>query len=404
MSSSPVLATVGPDRQLHVLPLSGGLPQQVTWSRVVGGLTAAGGGATPDGCSWPGWSPDGRWLVGFRARPDQHGGETAVFVAEVGGVEEREIFARIDEHPIYAQWSPDGRRLGLLCQLEEELLLYVLEVESGDCRLVEHGAPLFFSWGPDSRHLVVHAGNGPRPGRLVRRVVDARGEDVVFPTGPGSFCAPLIVSGEPVRIVFATDAPGETSHVCTAELDGEHPRHVATLRGLLAIVPDHEGLHVAIGSAPKGESTPYDGIWLADLQGGPLVQITTHECMAFFWCRGGRRLVYAALDRTMGCARWYRCDLGEQDPSDCVEEELTPFWPTRDQLFLLHFFEQYTSSHAVVDPTGRWLTWATHPDPGSAPPDPRPRVMVLDLDAADPEPQAVAYGSFAVFRPRSPTG
>lgn len=404
MSFPSPLALVGTDRQLYVLPAGGGRVGQVTWSRLVGGLSAMGGGRTPDGCTWPCWSPDGRWLAAFRSAPDDAGSLSSLFVAEVGGVQERELFREPEEHPIYAQWSPDGRRLGLLCQQQEELLLYDVDVKSGRHRLVEHGVPLFFTWTPDSAHLVVHAGGGPRPGRLVRRVVAGQGEDVVFPTGPGSFCAPLLVPGPAPRVAFATAAPGVTSHVCTAALDGEDARHVATLRGLLAVVPSPDGRRVAIGSAPGGESTPYDGIWLADLQGGPLVQVSSHANMAFFWARGGKSLAFAAMDRKAGCARWYRCDLGEGDPSDAVDQELCPFWPTRDQLFLLHFFEQYAASHGAVDPSGRWLTWATHPDPATHDPDQRPRIMGIDLEAADPQPFLVAHGSFATFGPAPRSG
>jgi hypothetical protein len=185
----------------------------------------------------------------------------------------------------------------------------------------------------------------------------------------------------------------------TAREDGDRPRHVATLRGLIAVVPDLEGRLLAIGSAPGGESTPYEGIWVTPVEGGPLSQVSTHPTMAFFWCRGGRRLVYASLDREAGCARWVRVDLDPSDPTESQETELGPFWPSRDQLFLLHFFEQYAQSHAQIDPSGRWLVYASHPDPEAKDPDARPQILMLDLDAGDPEPVVLAQGSFAVFAP-----
>ncbi|NOY25263.1 MAG: hypothetical protein GXP62_05265 [Oligoflexia bacterium] len=132
--------------------------------------------------------------------------------------------------------------------------------------------------------------------------------------------------------------------------------------------------------------------------------MSTHDLMAFFWCRGGQRLVYAALDQDAGCARWYRCDLGTDDPSDSVEQELAAFWPSRDQLFLLHFFEQFAASHRIIDPSGRWLTWASHPEPGAEITDFSPRIMALDLTSPDPDPIVLAPGSFAVFSPPPGTG
>ncbi len=319
---------------------------------------------------------------------------------EVDGVEERLLLELSAEVPIYAQWSPDGRSLAVLTQQEEDLRLHVVELYSGRSRVVEEGVPLFFSWAPGRHALVVHAGSGPRGGgRLMLRSVGLDGEDVVFPAEPGTFCAPLIVPGDPPRAAFVAAASAGRSHVVTAHLDGSAPRHVATLRGLLAVVPDLEGRRLAIGSAPGGESTPYEGVFLANVEGGAIHQLTARPCMAFFWCRGGRRLVVAALDRDAGCARWSRIDIHDADPTESDEQELCPFWPTRDQLFQLHFFEQYAPSHALIDPTGRWLVYASFPDPLDSGADSRPRIECIDLDAADPEPRTLAHGRFACFAP-----
>ncbi|RME20174.1 MAG: hypothetical protein D6798_21000, partial [Deltaproteobacteria bacterium] len=144
---------------------------------------------------------------------------------------------------------------------------------------------------------------------------------------------------------------------------------------------------------------PYEGVFVAGVEGGPIHQLTRRPCMAFFWCRGGRRLVVASLDRDAGCARWSRIDIDESDPTESVEQELAPFWPTQAQLFQLHFFEQYVPSHGLVDPTGRWLVYASFPDPLDSLADGRPRIECIDLDAADPEPVVLAHGRFASFAP-----
>jgi len=409
VSSSPSIAFVGRDGQLRVMPVTGGLPRQVSWSLVASGFAGAASSEAEDARTWPAWSPDGRWLASLRgaARPAP-GASAALVVTEVDGVEERVICELPAEHPIYAAWSPDGRELAVLGQVEDGLQLQVVSAQGGVPRPVEHGVPLFFCWAPDSRGLIVHAGalsgggrlsEGGKPGRLVRRAVGPRGDDAVFPVLPGSFCSPLPVPGPSPRVAFATVASGPTSHICTAQPGGEQVQHIATLRGLLAPIPDHEGRRLAIGSASEGERGPYEGIWCIDLAGGPLHQITTHDNVAFTWCPGGRRLVYVALDAAAGCARWYRIDLPEGDLAGAQEQELCPFWPTRDQTFRLRFFEQYAVTHPQVDPSGRWLVYTSHPeDPVRGRRGP-PQIMLLDLDAPDPAPVALAEGGFPVFAP-----
>ncbi len=399
----PRIAFVGRDRQLYAVGVDEAGPVQVTWSHLAGGLEAVGGPAA-DATAWPCWSPDGRWLMGFRA--SERGKAAQLFIAEVGGVEERSLFDSEDEHPIYASWSPDGQRIGLLSQQDEELQLSVIEVRTGTRRLVDQGVPLFFTWAPDSTSVLVHSGGREgRPGRLARRTVLGTGEDHAYPAGPGSFCAPVVIRSVPPRVVFATASPGAVSHICLSDLDGEQPCHLATQRGLLALLADRTGAHLAVASAPKGNGTPYEGFGIYQIETGQVQPATTRPLLAFFWCRPNR-LVYASLDAKAGCARWTRVELDAS--GEAQERELVSFWPTREQVFLLHFFEQFAESHPIVDASGRYLCWAGHADP-SLPPSPEgslddtgkphPGIFCLDLDQPDLPPRRLASGSIATFGP-----
>lgn len=396
---TPRVAFVGRDRQLHAMRLGDPSPLQVTWSHLAGGLEAVGG-AAPDGTAWPCWSPDGRWLLAFRAR--DKGRAAQLFLAEVGGVEERALFTSDDEHPIYASWSPDGARVGLLSQRDEELILSVIEVGSAARRLVDQGVPLFFTWAPDSRSVLVHSGGrGGRPGRLARRTVVGQGEDHAYPAGPGSFCAPVVIHSQPPRVVFATASPGPVSHICLSDLDGDEPCHLATQRGLLALLADRQGTNLAIASAPKGNGTPYEGFGIYQIDTGTVKSLTQRPLLAFFWCRPDR-LVYASLDTRAGCARWWKIELDEG--GSVREQELVAFWPTREQMFMLHFFEQFAGSHPIVDDSGRWLCWAGHPGPADGDAPTVPGIYVLDLDAAEGVPRWLASGSIATFGPMPSPG
>src|SRR5437764_14418681 len=58
-------------------------------------------------------------------------------------------------------WSPDGRRLAVLLQEGSELYLRVVDARGeGPPLTVAQGAPLYFTWQPDSLGLVAHVGTG----------------------------------------------------------------------------------------------------------------------------------------------------------------------------------------------------------------------------------------------------
>ena len=79
-----------------------------------------------------------------------------------------------------------------------------------------------------------------------------------------------------------------------------------------------------------------------------------------------------------------------------IIQDIGTFWPSRDQLFYLHFFEQYSNSHPIVSVDGRMLVFAGHPDPlyGG---DSRSRLWGVDLTVCTPRATELAEGTFGVF-------
>ena len=367
--------------------------QQVTWSKQPSAITLWGGSKGRDSCSWPGFSPDGRWLICFQSEGSSDElSDSRICAVEIDGVEERCLTQLTGQLPIYAQWNDSSDQIAVLVQEEDELQLWLCELgKLGQVRVVEHGVPLFFSWVPGGQRVMLHAGDPNRQtGRLLVRSLEPVGEDTVFQESPGSFCTPLF-AGE--RLLFVTNK-GWLSNVCVADVDGENRQVLASMEGLLAVIPSPDGTQVAIGSAPGGEGTPYRGIWLVSIAGGSLAQVLTEECQAFFWIPGGTHMLLAVLDREESCFRWKLLDLTTQSVSS-----IGPFWPSRDQLFYLHFFEQYTRSHPLISADGSTLIYAGHPAPGSNQ-DPTSRLWVVDLSSPAPAPVELTHGSFATFPPR----
>jgi hypothetical protein len=255
---------------------------------------------------------------------------------------------------------------------------------------VEVGVPLFFNWVPSGDRILLHVGDrGERTARLVLRDPFGPTEDVPYPRQPGSFCAPVFAAG---RAAYAVAGEGH-SRVVASGLDGGEPCDLLTANGLAAVVGAPGGRPwVAVSVADKGEGSPYRGIHLVNVHDGTRRRITDIDCMAFFWSPTGDWLLAAQVVADENCLRWWRVGVDGGQPLD-----LGTFWPTRDVLFYLHFFDQYTMSHPLVSPCGRWVSWAGYPAGGGhADLSNPPRIFVKRADGGG-EAEDIAGGVFSVW-------
>jgi hypothetical protein len=99
--------------------------------------------------------------------------------------------------------------------------------------------------------------------------------------------------------------------------------------------------------------------------------------------------VTARVDTQRNVVIWEVVAPGE--PARILHEQ----HPTRDLGFYLRFFEQFGQSHALVDPTGKWLLLAGWP--ARAARTGEPRVIRVPLDGG--EPDDLGPGNFAVWAP-----
>lgn len=389
------LAFVGLDRHIYLTDTSGA-PEVGLTAPLPGSGGTWGARARPQEVwSWPTWSPDGEWIAAFSLEGgDDETGPVRVVALSIDGVRQIE-WARVPNvSPIYLQWHPSGAAISALFQQDQELALALLAKDRlGQVRTIEQGVPLFFNWTPRGDRLLIHVGSREDPkGRLILRDPMGDGEDALFDDAPGSFCAPIFKGS---RAIVALHGDEGSSVVC-CRADGSDAKTLFQRKGLLAMLPaPGEDPWVAVGCAPRGEGTPYQGIELVHVETGESRAITTSECLAFFWAPTGDYLLFAVVDAEANCLHWRKVGRDGGDPV-----ELGTFWPTRDILFYLHFFDQYAQSHNIISPDGRYVAFAGYPAGGGrADLSNPPNIWLTDVQNPTCAPQLVGHGSFAVFSP-----
>ncbi len=78
---------------------------------------------------------------------------------------------------------------------------------------------------------------------------------------------------------------------------------------------------------------------------------------------------------------------------------LASFYPSLDQKFFLHFFEQFAVSHSPISADSTRLAFASHPNPKGGGTDTTSHICTVNLDGSEPNVEILAPGDFAVFSP-----
>lgn len=385
------LAVIAGDQQVWTMAQSGADCKQLTFGEGPGAQSPWGVLKSRDHSAWPCWSPDGEWIACFQHRVGS-GEESNIWLAalQVDGVEEQRLVELDESIPIYAQWASDSKQIALLCQDESHLSLSVAKLGAiGHARLMEEGTPLFFSWTDDAQRLLIHSGSGGDT-RLVLRDVCGDAPDEHFSKGPGNFCTPL-VAGQQAIYVGRDDTHGV---LCVSDLAGNNVQGVTGIEGLVAVVMSPLNTHVAFSGAPPGNRQPYQGLWIADLEAGRVRRVFEEGVVAFFWMPDGQRVLVVTHGRGPAQLHWSEVDVVS---GDC--RPLTGFYPSMDQKFFLHYFEQFSISHRPVSVDGSRLVFASHPNPRGRTSDTTSHICMIDLDAEEPRTEVCIPGDFGVFSP-----
>ncbi|MEC7983930.1 MAG: hypothetical protein VX278_02125 [Myxococcota bacterium] len=323
-------------------------------------------------CSWPGWSPDNEWIVFFHITPDG----PAVSVTQVHGIEERQVASFDDKIPIFSLWSPDSKHMVLLLQGDTlEAWLYHID-RPGEGRLLERGAPLFFCWSDDGESILFHSVQDAQTALLIRHFIDPRIPSIPLSRRPGFFCTPLWSN----QTIYYVESTADDS--CLFAIEDDQKTLVHRSRGLFSMVlsPSRK-----LGAVLQGGKT----LSLLNVEEKQLSDLCDVSMQSFFWGDDDQSLIFSQLDKPNGCMNWFRLDIASQELT-----KLESFWPTRAQVFSLHFFEQFIMRGV---PTQGDLLYFSGYDASRNEKDYTPKPSIFSLNFKNGQRQLLAHGQFCAL-------
>ena len=359
--------------------------------------------------AWPTWSPDGARLAVSRVqiRNEREATVSIQIMDAITGradtVYTNEVPALIaDGVPHYLYWAPDGQSLGFIASTPRGLTLFVSPILSNEGPLaVETGAPLYFSWGRNSREILLHS--GPEI-KLVSSLADG-GPPVLVGSDDG-FRVPAYSSKEQ-RLAYATHSEdgGQIMVAISGALEQDQP--VLEVGPFSAFLWSPDGSRLAVADRLDAGGPAFQRLRVVSVietgtgtgeeaPVGPQVEtIATEDLLAFYWSPDGQLLAWVALEPEQRLFQWRVSGRDGTDPKD-----LFRFQPSGEFFTLLSYFDQYAYSHFPWSPDSSQLVVAGSPEQaferrnGHTPTG--SRIFVLDAAGGNP-PLEIAAGTLAFW-------
>ena len=316
--------------------------------------------------TWPTWSPDAKTLVFSAVEGDRgRGPSMSLYSFDTASGESKKLFVGdpgvtgfLAEGVVhYPLWSPDSKRLAFIAVTASGLTLFVDEVSAAtDVEPVLDRGPLWMSWSSDSAYLLVHRGadhflvDTARGNAVERLDVQATQYRVPAWTPRRNTVTVLSSNGFDLNLGNADVVAGKLGKT----------RPIAEVTRGPAFLWSPDGAYLALAETVRPLS--YLGLNLLayrDLRlipsGAESKQIELQDnILAYFWSPDSTKLAYVTLAEGANVLRWKLLnvsDFGGQTP-------LVDFFPSRDQLTMFQFFDQYAYSHLLWSPDSRSLVFA----------------------------------------------
>jgi TolB protein len=392
-----MLAVVGNDGNLSVFDANGANPFTVTTDAKEGVRLY----------QWPTWSTDGRLAFFGRSQDKADPYGLRVFVQDVvkpGGAV-KVAYSSPDDVFTYAYWSPGNclkgncRDLALLFTpiSGDGLALRMIRDNDGNFThtQVGTGAPFYYSFSPDGQQMFWY-----RDGAQFE-IYDVAIDKITQSLDdiPGQFQAPMW-------------SPVDDRILVGVANTNEKKTDIAIVQGAdRNVLLSALNSPVSFGWSPDGQMidtvAEYKRLSVVDVQSGKeLAKVGTDNIVSHFWSPKSDRVAYIVFQQKQSEASLAKVRSNghvnlQEGSAELVwnildvktgkTRKIVSFTPTRDMIYYLQFFDQFSRSHSLWSPDGRYLTYGGVDALGES------NVYIIDTLQDNASPTKVAAGSIGIW-------
>jgi dipeptidyl aminopeptidase/acylaminoacyl peptidase len=385
---------VSSDYSIYTMLSDGTSRDRITSGAPVGGVLAQPLLQDAPRYTWPTWSPDGTRLVASRFSDLGRGVVAALSLIEPPSSKEEALHlsrrAPVDRvadgtfH--FPLWSPNGEQLALIAPNEQgsALLLSVGDLQGASVP-VTAGAPIYFTWSPDSALMAIHH----RESLLFR---DREGQ--LFDTGRQSvrYRVPSI-SADSATLAYVGDL-GDGDQLIARRIATGDERELAAVPtdAAFAFSPADPDL-LALTTRSDQLATSYNSVSLVNVASDEVREVRKvydGTVFGFWWSPDGTKI--AVVGTGPDSFIWVVVDVVTGEATT-----LAGFIPSQEFTTYIQFFDQFALSQQIWSADSTAITFAGKRvvDGEQAPDD---IAWVLDA-TGEREPTALAESKLAFFVP-----
>ena len=313
---------------------------------------------------YPTWSQDSASL-GFVAVSGQGTSTTAeVFIADVEGEATRKVFESESEQPFYLYWSPDNTNLGFLSSTPDgqSLIMQTVSSEREERTIIDIGSPYYWSWAPDGKTMIVHAGSSQStvPEHLSFLRVDSGIVEQGLEVLPASFQTPAWApDGSRILLTRLTD--DNEKEIIVTDGHGEFEKVIGSfdLNTAFAWSNDSQMVGYIEGEQPIGAGA-LGTLHVLDVETSEEI-FQDEDVYAFFWSPDDEMIAYFIPmvssgateeqgDTTAQAQQQLLLQLKILDVDSGESRELFTFRPTEQFSGVMPYFDQYHRSATFWSP------------------------------------------------------